>query len=305
MIKNFLYSLFLHFLLLLLIYYNFDQKNIVQVPESEVAISVTALNDKSEVRLPSEMKTNSQDNSGDKTEITREIKSEEKSLPDKVTKYPQKTVKPSAKITEIVKKPKSEKAANIKQKEKIPKEKKAEEKKAEEKKPEKVKKIDKIKEEPATDKREDKTEDKTLKKEKNPASQEKFEPESKNYQDADEIINNLENLGLSAREKFNIRSQLRRCYHKVISKKNGKDNSENKIKVLVTVKISKDGYINSNLDEIIDAGLYDDETKPDYKTNIENIRRAINLCSPLRNLPIDKYDIWKEVVLEFNSEDKL
>jgi hypothetical protein len=38
----------------------------------------------------------------------------------------------------------------------------------------------------------------------------------------------------------------------------------------------------------------------DYKIVIDNIKRALDLCSPLRNLPIEKYDSWKEIILQFD-----
>jgi hypothetical protein len=40
--------------------------------------------------------------------------------------------------------------------------------------------------------------------------------------------------------------------------------------------------------------------KEDYKIIIDNIKRALDLCSPLRNLPIEKYDSWKEIILQFD-----
>jgi aminopeptidase-like protein len=40
--------------------------------------------------------------------------------------------------------------------------------------------------------------------------------------------------------------------------------------------------------------------KGNYKIVIDNIKRALDLCSPLRNLPIEKYDSWKEIILQFD-----
>jgi hypothetical protein len=78
---------------------------------------------------------------------------------------------------------------------------------------------------------------------------------------------------------------------------------QSKTKILIKVRVSEDGYIDSDLDEAIDIDRYNDPAETLYKIGVDNVRRALDLCSPLRNLPLDKYDIWKEVVLEFDGED--
>ena len=60
MIKNLLYSLFLHFLLLTVIYANFNLKNIEENKTSEIAVSLISLNgseDSSKTKLDSALET--------------------------------------------------------------------------------------------------------------------------------------------------------------------------------------------------------------------------------------------------------
>ena len=52
----------------------------------------------------------------------------------------------------------------------------------------------------------------------------------------------------------------------------------------------------------MDTERYDQEAN--YKITINNVRRAVELCSPLRNLPLEKYEIWKKVLLEFGEEQE-
>ncbi len=51
---------------------------------------------------------------------------------------------------------------------------------------------------------------------------------------------------------------------------------------------------------MVDLEKYNNPIHKDYKIVIDNIKRALDLCSPLRNLPIEKYDSWKEIILQFD-----
>ncbi len=113
----------------------------------------------------------------------------------------------------------------------------------------------------------------------------------------EETANTIASLDLSAREKFNIQSQLKMCYSRAVSE----TQLESNIKISLKVQISIDGYISSNLDSVLDEERYENPKESNYKIAIDNAKRAIDLCSPMRNLPIEKYDIWKEVLLEFGG----
>ncbi|NBX53060.1 MAG: hypothetical protein EBT63_05370 [Proteobacteria bacterium] len=100
---------------------------------------------------------------------------------------------------------------------------------------------------------------------------------------------------LSARETINIQSQLKMCYKRAIEE----SGFESRAKIIIKILISREGYIENDLDEIIDIEKYNDPRFKEYKIIIDNIKRALELCSPLRNLPIEKYDSWKEIILQF------
>lgn len=291
MIKNLLYSLFLHFLLLLAIYANFNLKNIEENKSSEIAVSLIAL-DGSETS--NNTKPSSEEKSEKKPETaaakpSEEAKSEKKSPKNKVKEQPKKMAKskPAKSLTEPIK---EEKTAEFKQ----------------EQKPEEVQKeTDKIKEDKEVNEHQDEEQNNASRKENDSGSKKKFEEEkeasdNKNAaNNAGSMVNNLENIDLSAREKFNIQSQLKRCYARAIDE----TKLESNLKVLVKVKVSEEGYIDSDIDDTLNNERYNNPKETNYKIAIDNARRAIDLCSPLRNLPLDKYDIWKEVMLEFGKEE--
>jgi len=111
--------------------------------------------------------------------------------------------------------------------------------------------------------------------------------------------NELDNLNLSIREKINIKSQLQRCYNRAISQ----SKKEAKIKLTFKVSIDQFGYITSDISHKMDKTRYLDKEETEYKLAIDNAQKTLNLCSPLRNLPITKYHVWNKVVLEFGKDN--
>lgn len=112
--------------------------------------------------------------------------------------------------------------------------------------------------------------------------------------------NTIEKLRLSAREKLNISSQIKRCYQKAI-KDSGKTSE---VLILVKINITIDGRISSNLNEIIDFDAYNNDDDLSYKIAIDNASNALKYCNPLRNLPQNKYDRWKEITLQFDGRNE-
>ncbi len=110
--------------------------------------------------------------------------------------------------------------------------------------------------------------------------------------------NTIESSGLSSREKTNILSQLKLCYSRVINE----SKSNNNLKFVVEVEISKDGFIQSKIDKFIDMKRYLGSNNNDYKLMIDNVKKALDLCSPLRNLPTEKYELWKNLILNFEND---
>lgn len=299
MIKNLLYSLFLHFVLLLIIYANFNLKEFDESNKtSEIAVSLVALD--------GDENSNSQTPSvPEKIEEKEVEKPVEKPVKKEVAKEA-KSEKKAPKKTEVKEKPK--KLAQLKPAKAIKKpvvEEKIAEFKQVEKEETKQEESPKVKEDKTANENQDDEQNKVTKKEKDLGAekisdkeQEEKKEQEAQQNDAADLANNIENMDLSVREKFNIQSQLKRCYRRAIEE----TKLTSKIKVMVKVKISEEGYIDSDIDEMVDVARYKDPKELGYKIVIDNVKRAIDLCSPLRNLPLDKYDVWKEAVLEFDDE---
>jgi hypothetical protein len=54
--------------------------------------------------------------------------------------------------------------------------------------------------------------------------------------------------------------------------------------------------------EIFDPERYNQD--PTFRAVAESARQAIEKCSPL-NLPPDKYDVWRELLLNFSPQDPI
>ena len=123
------------------------------------------------------------------------------------------------------------------------------------------------------------------------------DPQEKQKIYADEkIVDDLEQINLSVREKFNIKTQLSGCFARFL-----KGKPATGISVVVKVNIASDGTIIFDFDKMVDAKRYEDVTQKNYKTTIDNIVFALELCSPLRNLPAEKYDVWREFSIKFSQ----
>lgn len=292
MIKNLLYSLFIHFLLILVIYLNFNLRKPEENKTTEIAVSLVTLNGEEKLNsnqsASAAQESSQKDEGTKKVEATKEAESTKITEKNKVKKSPKKLAR--AKVVKALKKPIIE--------EKI-KEFKPEEK-------EEIKQEDaaKLKEDEVQNRNEDKEENDVTKKEeesgaKKESTKESEEKKRENPKDSEmvDMANSLENLDLSGREKFNIQSQLKFCYRMAQSE----SKLESKAKVVAKVQISREGKISINFDDLINKIRYEDPDESDYRNTISNVQRALDICSPLRNLPLDKYDIWKEVVLEFEE----
>ncbi len=291
MIRNLLYSLFLHSLLVLLIYLNFNFHKIEQNDTKEIVVSLSVSNGEEKAAAPIETAQKEEEKKEEdvkKVEETKEAESPKISEKNIVKKAPKKLAK--TKAAKAVKKEES--------KEKI------DEFKPKEKEEVKQKDAKKLEEDKTQNHNEDKKqteapkkeEDLGAKKESEEKSEEKTEKNPKN-QNINELANSLENIDLSSREKFNIQSQLKYCYSLAIKE----SKFDGKTKVITKVQIDKSGKITFDFNETVDKLRYDNPDEEDYRKAIANIERALDLCSPLRNLPLDKHYIWKEIALEFGE----
>lgn len=248
MIKNILYSLFIHFLLFSSIYFAFIKKDKKEIEaEQEIMVSVITI-----------------DSSG-VPPINEQMKKPEENLEEPQEK------------TEVKK---IESPKNINKKEKSITPKKIEELlKKEEKTPpkEEVKEVANSKKSNLKDHDKDSSKEMNLKAFKN-------------------VTEDKQSSTLSTRETINIQSQLKLCYKRALEE----SGFESKTRIVIKIEISRDGYIENDLDEMVDLEKYNNPVYKDYKIIIDNIKRALDLCSPLRNLPIEKYDFWKEIILQFD-----
>lgn len=273
MIKNLLYSLCLHSLLALAIYSSFQLKNFDEKKTDEIAISLIAMDNRNENSVAPKASSELQKKPAD-SQIAKQ--KEEVAKPEVQEKSPK---KPAAKPV---------KPANVKP---IPKTLEPE------KKPEFQQKTEDSKTVPEPEAAQV-HEDKKIPETEVKKEVAETEPGKKDSQTS-ELPGGLENLGLSAREKFNIQSQFRGCFRRAISQ----TKTSSRIKVVIKVNISKEGYVESDIDKLINPEYYNDPNDTRYRNSIDNVRRALEICSPLRNLPLDKYEIWKEVILEFDEDE--
>ena len=103
---------------------------------------------------------------------------------------------------------------------------------------------------------------------------------------------------MTMREKAAIKTQIERCW----TAPAGARDAANLV-VQVRIWLNRDGSL-SRPPEIIDGhGL---RTRGGFhRAAAESARRAVLECSPLRKLPIEKYEQWREVTLSFDPRDML
>lgn len=104
----------------------------------------------------------------------------------------------------------------------------------------------------------------------------------------------VDDFGISGRERANLKLQVTRCYQK------SKEGFEKfNINVSVNVQVMLNGMIDYNnmiFTNQIELSKVDKEIL--HKITI-SIVKTLKDCSPLRNLPKDKYGIWKRMNIKF------
>lgn len=117
-----------------------------------------------------------------------------------------------------------------------------------------------------------------------------------------EIINsrktfNFEANGLSNRQKFNIQAQIKLCYQRAIFESRKYSNQ----KVVTKAKINQDGAIESDIYQQIKSDNYLDPNNYQYKIAVDNVKRALELCSPIRNIPSNITEQLQDLIFEFEG----
>ena len=102
---------------------------------------------------------------------------------------------------------------------------------------------------------------------------------------------------LSISDKDLIKSQIAKCWTVPAGARDAAS-----IKVLVKVIIEKDGTVQAT--ELLDKVKYSSGDNF-YRAAADSAIRAVKKCSPLKNLPQDKYDSWKELELNFDPKEMI
>jgi outer membrane biosynthesis protein TonB len=100
---------------------------------------------------------------------------------------------------------------------------------------------------------------------------------------------------LSASEIDMVREQISRCWNIPAGAREARD-----LVVVIRVAVSPDGNVEAAT--IVDQGRAAGD--PSFRAAAESARRAFfnPLCRPLR-LPADKYQIWRDMVVDFSPKD--
>jgi hypothetical protein len=104
-------------------------------------------------------------------------------------------------------------------------------------------------------------------------------------------------MPLSMSEKDAIRSQFQKCWDVPAGAKDAYD-----LIVDLHVEMNEDG-------SLIKVELARDESRyasdPFFRAAADSAIRAVERCSPLKNLPTEKYENWRDMELTFNPKDML
>ncbi len=104
-------------------------------------------------------------------------------------------------------------------------------------------------------------------------------------------------LPLSLSEKDAIRSQFVKCWNVPAGVKDA-----HQLIVTLRIKVNQDG-------SVTDAKLVQDESRYNsdtiFRAAADSAIRAVWQCSPLKNLPQDKYGNWKDMELIFDPKEML
>jgi hypothetical protein len=118
-------------------------------------------------------------------------------------------------------------------------------------------------------------------------------PEKSQIYDIKEY-NQINEIGISDREKSNLKFQIIRCYQE--SKKGFKKFN---IDVNVNVQVKENGVIDYN-NMVFTNQIALSKIDPKILSKItKSIAKTLKDCSPIRNLPEEKYDIWRKMNIKF------
>ena len=96
-----------------------------------------------------------------------------------------------------------------------------------------------------------------------------------------------------------IRFQIQQCW----SIPAGARDAENLV-VQIRIFLKPDGSL-AGPPEIVDGARMNRPGQEFFRVAAESARRAVQKCSPLKNLPVTKYERWREITLTFNPKEML
>jgi outer membrane biosynthesis protein TonB len=103
---------------------------------------------------------------------------------------------------------------------------------------------------------------------------------------------------LSISEKDAIRSQFAKCWRMPAGVR-----GDYTLQVIVRVLLNADGTVKQAGITKEQAGRYTSDHV--FRAAADSALRAVQLCSPLKNLPPDKYQTWKDLELNFDPKEML
>ena len=104
------------------------------------------------------------------------------------------------------------------------------------------------------------------------------------------------NIPLSISEREAIIQQISKCWIVPSGARDAKS-----ILVKLRVSLSQDGGL---LDlNVVDKSRYDSGQDNFYNAAVDSAVRAVRRCTPLQNLPKEKYSSWKEIELNFDPKE--
>ncbi len=144
------------------------------------------------------------------------------------------------------------------------------------------------------------------KEQKEKAEQEKAAQKSKDAKEADEATTRIKSknsqydatLPLSITEMDLIRSQIAKCWNVPAGAKNAHE-----LSISLRVQLAEDG-------SLVHVELAD-ESKARYSSDSffqaasDSAMRAVRQCSPLKNLPPEKYATWRDIIMTFDPKELL
>ncbi len=107
-----------------------------------------------------------------------------------------------------------------------------------------------------------------------------------------------DSLPLSLSEKDAVRNQFYACWSPPVGAKNAQD-----LAVNIRIKLARSGHVEEALVDPKHKSRYGSDSF--FRTAVDAATRAVWKCSPLKNLPADKYGSWSEIEINFDPSEML